>query len=877
LTEIESVTTVTVLTSGNPLPSAAAVTLPVSNVTDWEPYEGMRVNISQALFVTEHSQLGRFGQVFLSSGDRLRQFTHLNAPSDLGYTAHLAEIAKRQILLDDGSTQPNPDPIIHPDPGLSASNTLRGGDTVTGLEGVLDERFGDYRIQPTNIVNFTKANPRPMAPSSVGGTLKVGSFNLLNYFNGDGMGGGFPTSRGADTLSEFTRQRDKIISAITAMSADVIGLMELENDGYRPNSAIQDLVSGLNNAAGFGTYAFIDPAVAQIGTDEIAVGFIYKPGMVTPVGSPKILDSSVAPTFDDTKNRPTLAQTFSENATGERLTVVVNHFKSKGAPCDDVGDPDTGDGQGNCNETRTEAANALVNWLATDPTGSADPDFLIIGDLNSYAMEDPITAIKSAGYTNLIERFHGSDAYSFVFGAQWGYLNHALSSAALTPKVTGVTEWHINADEPSVLDYNEEFKSAGQITSFYNEDPYRFSDHDPVIIGLNLAIVPLGFITIAKTTAPSGGGGFTFSGDLGTFTLGDGGTQAFNNLPAGDYTVTESPPAGWQLAGVSCTGGNSDLITNGVIFRLGAGENMTCTFSNRSTETPIPCDGDDDGDGSLNSVEDAVPDPDGQGTGDGNGDGQLDRTQRSITSLMTFDGAGWATIANTGGYPQTDVRAVGVPADAPSDVQLPSGLFEFTVSGFPAGQTVDMVIAVARNEAINGYWKKNNNGKWENIATSVEHDGVKTKVAFPVADNGRHDKDPTPGVIQEPGGPGIQQEAAATPCANICEVPQAGVTLIPPECFMRIGQYVEALGVVVDARLDGEPVTLTPPPDTLCRQFDWSVYNLGGEEISDDAGQVLDGTRCFSFKLTGSPAYYHVEASCVVNPNEICAFGVLVR
>ena len=70
--------------------------------------------------------------------------------------------------------------------------------------------------------------------------------------------------------------------------------------------------------------------------------------------------------------------------------MAVNHLKSKGSPCDDVGDPDPGDGAGNCNLTRTGAAEALVDWLAGDPTGSGDPDFLIIGDLNSYDKEDPI-------------------------------------------------------------------------------------------------------------------------------------------------------------------------------------------------------------------------------------------------------------------------------------------------------------------------------------------------------------------------------------------------------------------------------------------------------------------------------------------------------
>jgi predicted extracellular nuclease len=220
-----------------------------------------------------------------------------------------------------------------------------------------------------------------------------------------------------------------------------------------------------------------------IGTDVITIGFIYKPATVTPIGAAAILDSSVDPTFNDDKNRPALAQTFQENATGGRFTAVVNHLKSKGSSCASIGDPDLNDGQGNCNLTRTSAAVAIANWLATDPTGSNDPDYLIIGDLNSYAMEDPITALKNAGYTDLAA---GAGAYSYVFAGEWGYLDYAMSNGSLTAQVTGVTQWHINADEPPVLDYNEEWKSAGQIASLYSPDAYRASDHDPVIVGLSM-------------------------------------------------------------------------------------------------------------------------------------------------------------------------------------------------------------------------------------------------------------------------------------------------------------------------------------------------------------------------------------------------------
>jgi predicted extracellular nuclease len=298
----------------------------------------------------------------------------------------------------------------------------------------------------------------------------------------------------ADQPDEFDRQRDKLIAAIAGLDADVVGLNELENTlGVDPLGDPADgLVAGLDDLFGAGTYDSID--TGTIGTDAIKVGVIYRPAAVTPVGDYAVLDSTVDPRFDTAFNRPALAQTFEENATGARFTVVVNHLKSKGSDCNAVGDPDIGDGQGNCNLTRLAAAEALVDWIQTDPTGSGDRDYLIMGDLNSYAMEDPIDAIRrgpddTAGtgddYTNLIAQFGGAYAYSYVFDGQAGYLDHALSSATLTSQITGVTEWHINADEPDILDYDTSFKPPAQ-DALYEPNAYRSSDHDPVLVGLDL-------------------------------------------------------------------------------------------------------------------------------------------------------------------------------------------------------------------------------------------------------------------------------------------------------------------------------------------------------------------------------------------------------
>jgi hypothetical protein len=197
-----------------------------------------------------------------------------------------------------------------------------------------------------------------------------------------------------------------------------------------------------------------------------------------------VLNSRVDARFMDTRNRPTLAQTFVQDSNGGALTIAVNHLKSKGSDCDSNGDLDLADGQGNCNQTRTDAAAAMADWLSVDPTGSGDPDFLIVGDLNAYIAEDPLTALKNTGFVNLVEVTNGGNAYSYAFSAQFGALDHVLASPSLVPQVVATMEWHINVDEPPVLDYNLEF---GRDPSLFDADsPYRASDHDPIIVGIDL-------------------------------------------------------------------------------------------------------------------------------------------------------------------------------------------------------------------------------------------------------------------------------------------------------------------------------------------------------------------------------------------------------
>lgn len=488
------------LCDGTATATPATVNLPVTSTDDLEAFEGMGVVFPQPLVIAEYFNFDRFGEIVLAAPDgvtdRPFQPTAVFEPGS-PEAAALADLNSRsRITLDDGRTSQNPDPALHPNGGIfDLTNTFRGGDIVQNAAGVLNYSFGLYRIQPTVGADYTPVNSRPAQPDNVGGSLQVATFNVLNYFTTLDDSGPIcgPTGdlgcRGADNAEEFVRQRTKIIAAISAIDADIVGLMEIENN----DAAIQDLVTGLNDTMGAGTYAYID--TGAIGTDAIKVALIYKPASVTPVGSYAALDD---PSFTDPnnlgspKNRPALAQTFQDNSSGGVVTVVVNHLKSKGSSCG-AGDDDPE--QGNCNLTRTLAAQVLTDWLATDPTGSNDADFLIIGDLNAYDKEDPIDAFAAGAddtpgtaddFTDLVNQYVGEFAYTFVFSGQFGYLDYELASQPLGHQVTGATVWHINADEPDILDYDTSFKKDAQ-DALYEPNAYRSSDHDPVIIGLDLS------------------------------------------------------------------------------------------------------------------------------------------------------------------------------------------------------------------------------------------------------------------------------------------------------------------------------------------------------------------------------------------------------
>lgn len=465
---------------------ATAFSLPVSALTDFEKVESMFVRVSQNLVVTDLFDFGTYGEMTLSSK---RLFTPTN--QFRAGSAEAIALAKAnsldKVILDDLQAGKNPAVIPFPAPALSMNNPVRHGDNTEPFTAVVDYSFSAWRLLPEGTVTFNASNPRTETPVLRNtGTLKVGSANVLNFFNGDGFGGGFPTTRGASTFAEYELQAAKMVSALSGLDADVLGLMEVENDGYATTSAIADIVNRLNAKLGANTYQFIQvPGTTKLGTDAITVAMIYKPAKVTPVGNAVTLGSGVF----GFGNRQPLVQTFKQNSNNEVFTLVVNHFKSKGScPSGTTSaDRDLKDGQGCWNATRVQAATELMSWLATNPTGSADKDVLIVGDLNAYAKEDPIVTFTSNGFVNLIEKYHGQYGYSYQFNGELGYLDHALASSSLSSQVTYAMEWHINADESTLFDYNTENKTVSQQADYYQPSAFRASDHDPVLVELKLA------------------------------------------------------------------------------------------------------------------------------------------------------------------------------------------------------------------------------------------------------------------------------------------------------------------------------------------------------------------------------------------------------
>ncbi|MBC7373778.1 MAG: ExeM/NucH family extracellular endonuclease, partial [Frankiales bacterium] len=473
---------VAVCASGVTRPAAAELPLPSDDITR-ERFEGMRVAVTSTLTLTEQFNLDRFGEVVLSANGVQIQPTEIAQPGSATATATITANSLNRITLDDGRGASD----LRPVPYLRSTVPVRLGDRATLEDVVLSFGFGTFRLQPSDgdarnagSTTFVETNPRPARPADVGGTYKVGAFNVLNYFTT--LSSQDPRARGASNATDFQKQEAKIVAAINLLGADVVALQEIENSaalGEQTDEALASLVAALNGAAGAGSWAFVPsstdlPAAAQ--QDVITNAIIYKPARVTRVGrSRSITDEE---NFDNA--REPVAQTFS--ASGDVFTVIANHLKSKGGTGTGA-NADTG--QGSFTADRVGQARAVLSFAEQLRSETGDSDVINLGDFNAYTQEDPVEVLRRGGFRDLVETGKPGD-YSYVFNGLSGSLDHALASISLSQKVTGVDVWNINSPESEAYQYNG-------VPDLYTADQYRSSDHDPVVVGLDLGV---------KTQAP---------------------------------------------------------------------------------------------------------------------------------------------------------------------------------------------------------------------------------------------------------------------------------------------------------------------------------------------------------------------------------------
>lgn len=454
---------------------------------------GQQVIIKGELVVVDTYDLARHGQVKVARR-RLYIPTNTIDPNDKDPDGtsfeggnNVAKVVEAQklndkatIMLDDGLSAQNIfPPKLFPNLG-KAYPSIRVGSGITAVSGTLTKAGDNIVLVPSSPFRFTPAK-RPQRPDVGKADVTVASFNVLNYFTT--IDDGRNKARGANNESEFKRQEAKLVSAILGLEADVIGLMELENNLESESQLVAALNKELGKNAFKGCGIPDGFRAAPGGSNAIRVGIIYRTDRIDPVGSVAMINDSAF-----SKARTPVVHSFKSKTGGTPFTLIVNHFKSKGGSREaDVVNKNKGDGQGAFNAARRAQSLAICKFIDARKQVDAEPRVLVIGDLNAYKQEDPIDVMRANELVNLHEQAgsdHSSDSeaqdYSYVYYGQSGSLDHAMASSALAADVTGIAVWHINADEPRFLDYNEEFKPK----TLYKANPFRSSDHDPVLIGI---------------------------------------------------------------------------------------------------------------------------------------------------------------------------------------------------------------------------------------------------------------------------------------------------------------------------------------------------------------------------------------------------------
>ena len=490
-TQISGSPTVSVLSSGNALPDAVILgnsgrVVPNQNIDDdafgafepttdgidfFESVEAMRVTVEDALAI---APTNRFGEIFTVAN----QGADASGISDRG-------------TLNISSDDFNPEKIqIDADSGVLPDFDIPevdAGATLGDVTGVVSYGFGNFEVIPTEPFSVTAASPLTPETTTLSNgddELTIASYNVLNLDVNDADG----DTDVAD--GRFEAIASQIVDDLN--SPDIIALQEVQDnsgsvdDGTTAaDETLQALVDAIA-AAGGPTYEFIDNTFITDNASggqpggNIRTAYLYDPDSVSLIGEPEPVGSQAEGAAFDGARLP-LAATFDFN--GEEVTVVNNHFSSKGGSAPILGqEQDFAARQedisvnGSLDERRVQAqaVNDYVDGvLAAEP----DANVVVLGDLNEFEFVSPLqilegTTVSAEGgqsitesgedavLTNLINDIPADERYSFIFQGNSQQLDHILVSDALT-----------DSAEVDIVHVNVEFAETSE----------RASDHDPVV------------------------------------------------------------------------------------------------------------------------------------------------------------------------------------------------------------------------------------------------------------------------------------------------------------------------------------------------------------------------------------------------------------
>lgn len=250
----------------------------------------------------------------------------------------------------------------------------------------------------------------------------------------------------------------------------------------------------------------------------------------------------------------------------------------------------------------------------------------------------------------------------------------------------------------------------------------------------------------------------------------------FNNMEDTDYAVILiDGKEVWKISGSSILSegkfypsgflplniDSGDHLLTISLYDLGV-ENAEMKIQNIEFHSvnSLVTDVDGDNDGVDSGIEALVPNANGIGSGDGNGDDVQDVLQNNVASLKDSSGTAFVTIDSTpttdtlNGSTLSNVNILGAPSDAPDGLSFPYGLISFTVNGMNTGGVAKLALFFPRNPSIIGYYKKDINDNWSDIAKSITHESNKTKIVIEINDGSIYDLDGLAnGSVTDPGGP----------------------------------------------------------------------------------------------------------------------------